>query len=375
MTDDARDKAIRSAVDGRAPLAREVMTYIHEHPELAHTEFESSAYLARVLRDLGLTVEKGIAGMETAFRATLRGARPGRTVGLVANYDAVPSVPGTDGYQAIHACGHGPIAAGVVAAVAALAADADNLPGTVVVMGCPADEIHAPGTMARGGGKALSVAGGAWDGIDVALYAHPEFLDTVWAASAWMRRDTARLHATRTMVNGAPQPLLTTVGALISAAVAAPAAQVMLETLEVDGDVEEGTGLGALARFLLWAPDEPGLDELAAGLRSAVAADWERGIPVPGIVPDAAVASMVESAHRAAGRDYVEPPMPLPFATDFGSITRRVPSALIGLGRPGGWAFHTPEGAAQFASEDGVQASVDLGTVLALATVRLTAPA
>jgi hypothetical protein len=84
---------------------------------------------------------------------------------------------------------------------------------------------------------------------------------------------------------------------------------------------------------------------------------------------------MVESAHRAAGRDYVEPPMPLPFATDFGSITRRVPSALIGLGRPGGWAFHTPEGAAQFASEDGVQASVDLGTVLALATVRLTAPA
>jgi metal-dependent amidase/aminoacylase/carboxypeptidase family protein len=375
MTDDVRDLAIRRAVDGRTPLAREVMTYIHDHPELAHTEFDSAAYLARVLRDLGLTVETGIAGMETAFRATLRGGRPGRTVGLVANYDAVPSVPGTGGYEAIHACGHGPIAAGVVAAVAALAADIDDLAGSVVVMGCPADEIHAPETVARGGGKALSVAAGAWDGIDVALYAHPEFLDTVWAASAWMRRDTARLHATRTMINGAPQPLLTTVGALISAAVAAPAAQVMLETLEVDGDVEEGTGLGALARFLLWAPDEAGLDELAAGLRAAVAADWERGVPVPGIVPDATVAGLVASAHRAAGRDYVEPPMPLPFATDFGSISRRLPSALIGLGRPGGWAFHTPEGAAQFASEDGVQASVDLATVLALATDRLSAPA
>lgn len=371
---DARDLAIRSAVDAREPLAREVMTFIHDHPELAHTEYESSAYLARVLADLGLTVETGIAGMATAFRATLRGGRPGRTVGLVANYDAVPSVPGTAGYEPIHACGHGPISAGVVAAAAALAADSDALAGNLVVMGCPADEIHAPGTVARGGGKALSVAAGAWDGIDVALYAHPEFLDTVWAASAWLRRDTARLHSTRTMVDGAPQPLLSAVGNLVSAAVAAPATQVMLETLELDGDVEEGTGLGALARFLLWAPEEGGLEELGAGLRAAVAADWERGEPVPGIVPDPAVGSAVAAAHRAAGRDYVEPTMPLPFATDFGAVTRRLPSALIGLGRPGGWAFHTPEGAAQFASEAGLQASLDLGTVLALATARLSAP-
>ena len=234
MTDDTRDLAIRSAVGAREPLAREVMTFLHDHPELAHAEFESSAYLARVLGELGLAVETGIAGMETAFRATLRGGRPGRTVGLVANYDAVPSVPGTSGFEPIHACGHGPISAGVVTAVAALAADTDTFAGSVVVMGCPADEIHAPGTVARGGGKALSVAAGAWDGIDVALYAHPEFLDTVWAASAWMRRDTARLHSTRTMVNGAPQPLLSAVGAIVSAAVAAPAAQVMLETLQLE---------------------------------------------------------------------------------------------------------------------------------------------
>lgn len=375
MTDDGRDLAIRSAVDAREPLAREVMTFIHDHPELGHAEYASSAFLARTLGDLGLSVETGIASMATAFRATLRGGRPGRTVGLVANFDAVPSVPGTSGPEPIHACGHGPISAGVVAAVAALAADPDTLAGNVVVMGCPADEIHAPGTVARGGGKAISVAAGAWDGIDVALYAHPEFLDTVWTASAWMRRDTARLHSSRTLVNGAPQPLLAAVGDLVSAAVAAPAAQVMLETLAVDGDVEEGTGLGALARFLLWAPDEAGLEELGAGLRATVAADWERGEPVPGIVPDPAVGSIVADAHRAAGRDFIEPTVPLPFATDFGAITRRVPSALIGLGRPGGWAFHTPEGAAQFASEAGIQASLDLGTVLALATARLTAPA
>ena len=93
---------------------------------------------------LGLVVETGIAGMATAFRATLRGELPGRTVGLVANYDAVPSVPNAGGLEAIHACGHGPISAGVVAAVAALAAERHRLRGSVVVMGCPADELLMP---------------------------------------------------------------------------------------------------------------------------------------------------------------------------------------------------------------------------------------
>ncbi len=374
MPDEVRDAAVRTAIDGHEPLIRRVMTFIHDHPELAHTEHESSAHLAGVLGDLGLVVETGVAGMATAFRATLRGGLPGRTVGLVANYDAVPSVPAGGGFEAIHACGHGPISAGVVGAVAALAADRDQLAGSVVVMGCPADEIHSPGTVARGGGKAISVAAGAWDGIDVALYAHPEFLDTVWGASAWMRRDTARFHGSRTLIEGAPQAVLDAVRSVLAGAAAAPAPQVMLETLVVDGDVEEGTSLGAMARFLLWAPDEAGIDELATRLRGAVPAAWESGPVVPGLAPDPAVRDVVAAAQRAAGRAYVDPPSALPFATDFGAISRRLPSALIGLGRPGGWSFHTPEGAAEFASEDGVRAALDVATVLALASDRLTKP-
>ncbi|MBA3235873.1 MAG: M20/M25/M40 family metallo-hydrolase [Chloroflexi bacterium] len=374
MSDGYRDAAIRTAVLARRPLVEDATAYIHGHPELAHAEYDSAAYLANTLEEFGLTVERGIAGMSTAFRATLQGGLPGRTVGLVSNYDAVPSVPSPGAIEPIHACGHGPIAAGVLAAVSALAEDRDRLRGRVVVMGCPADEIHSPGTIARGGGKAISAAAGAWDGIDAALYAHPEFLDTVWAASAWMRRDIARIHGTRTLVSGADQSVLSAVGGVIAAATAAPAAQVMLETLELDGDVEEGTSLGAVARFLLWAPDAAGISDLASGLRAALPAEWETGQPVPGIRPDPAVGASVADAHRVAGRDFVEPPMPLPFATDFGSISLRVPAALIGLGHPGGWAFHTREGAAQFASPDGVLAGLDLATVLALATERLTAP-
>ena len=60
---------------------------------------------------------------------------------------------------------------------------------------------------------------------------------------------------------------------------------------------------------------------------------------------------------HASGRSFVDDPPPLPFATDFGTVSRRVPSALIGVGRTDGWGFHTPLGEQQFASEDGV----DLG--------------
>jgi metal-dependent amidase/aminoacylase/carboxypeptidase family protein len=372
---DERDLAIRTAVSGRRELLREIIDAVHGTPELAHEEHRTATALCDILEGLGCAVERGIAGMPTAFRATLRGERPGRTVGVVANYDAVPSVPSAGAVAPIHSCGHGPISAAAIGVLAALGADRAALRGTVVVMGCPADEIHAPGTVARGGGKAISARAGAWTDIDVALYAHPEFLDTAWRESAWMRRDTARVYGTRDLSDGAPRPELRALAIATELAIEIPGTQVMLESLVFDGDVEEGTGVGWIARFLLWATDERGLDQLADRLRDRLAAEWESGDTVPGIAPDAAVREAVAEAHRAAGRTFVEPPMPLPFATDFGVVTRTMPSALVGIGRPGGWAFHTTEGYEQFASEAGLDAAVDTATVLALAAERLTGPA
>ena len=80
------------------------------------------------------------------------------------------------------------ISGGVIGAIAALAECRDTLDGEVVVMGCPADEIHSPETVARGSGKALGAAAGAWDDIDAAMYVHPESINTVSLASLWMRR-------------------------------------------------------------------------------------------------------------------------------------------------------------------------------------------
>lgn len=366
------DADLLAAVDAQGGALRETVRFVHDHPELGHEEHQCSTYLCATLAGAGLEIERGLAGMETAFRATLRGGRAGLSVGLVCLYDAVPAMRPDGRVEPVHSCGHGPIAGGVVAAALALARFREQLAGSVAVIGCPADEIHAPGTVERGGGKALSAEAGAWDGIDAALYAHPEFIDTVTRRSLWMRRDRATVAGSRSL-GGAPQ-------APLEAAAAALAAegpgQVMLERLVLDGDVEEGTGLVAQATFLIWGDEEAQISERARALRAALPeAAWEEGRVVAGVRPDPAVTAAVAEAFRAAGRSFVDDPPPLPFATDFGNVSRRVPAALIGVGREGGWAFHSDEGAAQFASPDGEEAALVIARVLALAAARLTEPA
>ena len=78
------DQRILAVIESKRGAALAAHRFVHEHPELSHEERDCSRYLCDVLEGAGLEVERGVAGMETAFRATLRGSRPGRSVGLVA---------------------------------------------------------------------------------------------------------------------------------------------------------------------------------------------------------------------------------------------------------------------------------------------------
>jgi metal-dependent amidase/aminoacylase/carboxypeptidase family protein len=374
MIDDA---SVLAAVDRNAGLARSVIDFVHGHPELGHSEHACAAHLVDVLTGAGLTAELGAGGMATAFRAVLEGGRPGRTIGIVALYDAVPAVTADGSIRPTHSCGHGPIAGSVVAAAAALAQMRAELAGSVVVIGCPSDEIHAPGTVARAGGKLLSLEAGLWNGVDAALYCHPEFLDTVNLRSLWMRRDRLVVAGARSLRDDAAQEPLAALRALLAATETLPADRLMLEHVTFDGDVEEGTGLHLEATALLFAEDADELARVTGAVRAAVpSSGWSEGKTVQGVKPDAGVAAAVAAAFRAAGRSgFVPDPPPLPFATDFGNISQAVPAALIGVGREGGWAFHTDEGAEQFASEDGIDAALVSARVLALSAVRLSEPA
>ncbi|MBN9154765.1 MAG: M20/M25/M40 family metallo-hydrolase [Microbacterium sp.] len=372
MSDDER---ILRAVQARDADLQAISAFILAHPELAHEEVECSRFLVGVLERAGFTVETGAAGLPTAFRAELDTGTPGGTVGLAAVYDAAPAHRTWDGATVpTHSCGHSAQAAGVVTAALALADLRDELTGSVVVVGCPADEIHAPETQRRGSGKALTAAGGAWAGVDAALYPHPEFLDAVWTDTLWMRRETATVEGTRTLRDDVDPAPLTALARLTGALEGLPRANVMLETLVLDGDVEEGSGLSLRAQFLTFSQTREGLDDLLAPVRQAVPeAVWERGNEIDAIRPDQGVADVVRDAFAAAGRPVLSDTPPLPFATDFGAVTRTVPAALVGVGRPEGWSFHREGGEAQFAGPEGTQIARDIARVLALAGSRLMA--
>ena len=83
---------------------------IHQKPETAHEEYETSSFLARELSALGYDVQSGIGG--TGVSALLRGVREGKTLLIRADMDALPITEDTglpfasQNKGKMHACGH-----------------------------------------------------------------------------------------------------------------------------------------------------------------------------------------------------------------------------------------------------------------------------
>jgi amidohydrolase len=120
---------------------------LHAHPELAFRETRTAETIARHLRAAGLEVRAGV--VQTGVVGILRTARPGRTVLIRADIDALPieeanQVPYRSQTPGVmHACGHdGHTAVAVVLAETLAVLEAD-LQGTLVFAFQPAEEIAA----------------------------------------------------------------------------------------------------------------------------------------------------------------------------------------------------------------------------------------
>jgi amidohydrolase len=155
-------REVCEAVEAMREALVEMSRSIHAEPELAFEEHRASALLADALRDAGLDVQRGVAGLETAFSAEF-GPSEAPCVALLAEYDALPGLG--------HACGHNLIATAGVGAGLALAKLASRLPGRVRVLGTPAEE--------HGCGKELMARAGAFDGVDAAMMIHPSGVNLV----------------------------------------------------------------------------------------------------------------------------------------------------------------------------------------------------
>ena len=152
-------------------LSRQLMEsfrYLHSHPETAFEENLTTAHIRSVLEGAGIAIVE--CGMPTGLVARIDGARPGRTIGLRADIDALPiqEESGLD-YASVmpgkmHACGHDFHAAAALGAALLLHARREELSGSVKVIFQPAEEVD--------GGAGRVVNTGVTDDCTCFLAAH-----------------------------------------------------------------------------------------------------------------------------------------------------------------------------------------------------------
>ena len=143
------------------PELKTLKNEIGKNPELGSEEEKSSRLLVDSLRKHGFKVEYPFFGMHTAFKAVYKGAKPGPTIAILAEYDALPGVG--------HGCGHNIIGTAGIGAGIAISKLMKELHGEIWVIGTPAEEGHGP----YGGSKVRMAKEGVFDGVDVSYMVHP----------------------------------------------------------------------------------------------------------------------------------------------------------------------------------------------------------
>lgn len=166
-----------------APEIAKINQDLWSYAEPGYKEFKSSSELRAALEKEGFTVEKGIAGIPTAFKAVYGSGCP--VIGITAEYDALPNLsqekgkaepsplPG-NGFG--HGCGHCALGAGSfgAAVLAKKWLEKTGVSGTIILFGTPAEET--------GYGKAFMTRAHVFDGLDMMFTWHPANLNAAMAA-------------------------------------------------------------------------------------------------------------------------------------------------------------------------------------------------
>ena len=353
---------------------------LHEHPELSNHETRTSGIVAAELKRLGLEVRTGIGG--TGVVGVLKGGRPGRTVALRADMDALPVTEQVDlpfkstvrttyngqDVGVMHACGHDMHVAMLLGAANVLAGMKAQLPGTVVFIfqpneeGDPGKPTGAKAMMAQGALSAPKPDAifGLHVGITPAEAGHLTYRTNGFMAAADFFRVTVRGKQTHgsTPWNGVDPvvaassivvglqtivsrqmnltvgPAVVTVGSLVGGVRnnIIPDSAVMVGTIRTF-DPAMRTDIHARVRKTA---------ELIAQSQGATAqVDIEEMTPVTANDP-ALTERMVGTLRRVAGDQGVSLGAPVTGAEDFGYYAEKVPGLFVFLGvRPKGSAEST----------------------------------
>lgn len=157
---DADKRSAFDEIDAMRDRLVSMADYIFDNPEFDGHEVKAARLLTDTLEEHGFSLERGLAGFDTAFRAVWQHGEGGPSIGILTEYDALVGLG--------HGCGHHMQGSGCVGAAIALkdlaTTDPSLPPFRLVVYGTPAEETQ--------GAKCAMLDAGCFRDIDVALMMH-----------------------------------------------------------------------------------------------------------------------------------------------------------------------------------------------------------
>jgi len=171
----ALKKRAIAGVDARAKLAQQINDSVFSFAELGYQEVETSRYLTALLEQNGFKIERGVAGIPTAWTARWTNGTGGPVIALGSDIDCIPKAsqkPGIPWHEPLiegapgHGEGHN--SGQAVNVVAALAVQEimqrSNVAGTLMLWPGVAEELL--------GAKAYFVRDGVFGGVDAVIFTH-----------------------------------------------------------------------------------------------------------------------------------------------------------------------------------------------------------
>jgi amidohydrolase len=349
---------LRALVDARFDEAVDTRRLLHAHPELPHDEVRTTALVRGRLGALGLRELACPTPTGAVFR--IDGGRPGHTVLLRADIDALPLTEEVDVAWrstvdgAMHACGHDAHTAILLGVAAALAARAESLPGAYVLLFQPAEEDIADG------GAQRMIDGGVLETAtadrSVSLHLATPLASGLVAARAGVAMSSAQFFRIHVAGRGGHGSMAGRDGNVVLAASALSLAlPQVVDGLEFEdvpcacsaGVIRAGHASNVVPRRALLegsvrtftpAQHDTSLDRLHAACESvardySVEVDCELPDAVPAVVNDAAaVAAWRAATELLLGADRVLEVPPMPPSDDVSRFLLRVPGVHYFVG-------------------------------------------
>lgn len=164
-------KELMKTLEAKEERMIAIRRHLHAHPELSFEEEQTAAFIVNFYEGVPVDSVETDFGGQRGVVVTIKGAKPGRTIAIRADFDALPIQEETglphaskvDGVM--HACGHDGHTAYMLVLAETLAEMKDELAGTVKVIHQPAEEMPPGGAIAM-------IKAGVLEGVDAVFGIH-----------------------------------------------------------------------------------------------------------------------------------------------------------------------------------------------------------